>query len=130
MNKRIQAQPVVSSVSLVAFSAAGRPSSSRSVSPDPQKAVESGLLRLCLEIAGSLLRRRLQCGDAVRAIREMRSELTRLLPDCDEARAGSLVDLALELLQVKARGQFRRNPLELSELIARAGNRLRDVADN
>jgi hypothetical protein len=31
---------------------------------------------------------------------------------------------------VKARGQFKRNALELSELIARAGNQLRNAADN
>jgi hypothetical protein len=128
MNKRIQAQPVVSPISLVAFPARNR--SDRSAAPEPRKPVESGLLRLCQEIAGSLLRRRLECGDPVRAIREMRAELVRILPECDETRAGCLIDLALELLHVKARGQFKRNALELSELIARAGNQLRDAADN
>jgi hypothetical protein len=128
MNKRIQAQPVVSPISLVAFPARNR--SERATTPEPRKAVESGLLRLCQEIAGSLLRRRLECGDPVRAIREMRAELVRILPECDEARAGCLIDLALELLHVKSRGQFKRNALELSELIARAGNQLRDAADN
>jgi len=128
MNKRIQAQPVVSPVSLVAFPAQNP--SARSVTPEPRNAVEGGLLRLCQEIAGSLLRRRLESGDPVRAIREMRAELTRILPECDETRAGCLIDLALELLHVKARGQFKRNALELSELIARAGNRLRNTSDN
>jgi len=128
MTKRLQAQPVVSTVSLVAFPATH--SSVRSVTPEPRKPVESGLLRLCEEIAGSLLRRRLECGDTVRVIRGMRSELIRILPGCDETRAGCLVDLALELLHVKARGQFKRNALELSELIARAGNQLRNAADN
>lgn len=128
MNKRIQAQPVVSPVSLVAFPAQNR--TACAITPEPRNAVESGLLRLCQEIAGSLLRRRLESGDPVRAIREMRAELTKILPECGETRAGCLIDLALELLHVKARGQFKRNPLELSELIARAGNQLRDVADN
>lgn len=127
MKKRIQAQAVVSPSSLAPLPWKGR--AAVSVRPEA-KAVENGLLRLCQEIAGSLLRRRLESGDPVRAVREMRRELTRHLPDCDEARAGWLVDLALELLHVKARGQFKRNALELSELIARAANQLRDVADN
>jgi hypothetical protein len=100
------------------------------MTPEPPKAVESGLLRLCEEIAGTLLRRRLESGDPVQVIRGMRTELVRILPGCDETRAGCLVDLALELLHVKARGQFKRNALELSELIARAANRLRDAGDN
>jgi hypothetical protein len=128
MNKRIQAQPVVSAVSLVAFPSPPPPA--RSMTPEPPKAVESGLLRLCEEIAGTLLRRRLESGDPVQVIRGMRTELVRILPGCDETRAGCLVDLALELLHVKARGQFKRNALELSELIARAANRLRDAGDN
>ncbi len=128
MNKRIQAQPVVSPVSVVAFPA--RKTSARAVTPAPGNAVEGGLLRLCQEIAGSLLRRRLECGSPVAAIREMRSELMKVLPECDEKRASCLIDLALELLHVKARGQFKRNALDLSELIARAGNQLRNAADN
>jgi hypothetical protein len=128
MNKRIQAQPVVSPVSLVAFPTPNP--SPRSVTPQPRKPVEGGLLRLCQEVAGSLLRRRLECGDPVRAVRGMRAELIRVLPGCDETRAGHLIDLALELLHVKASGQFKRNALELSELIARAGNHLRNAADN
>ena len=128
MTKRLQAQPVVSTVSLVAFPAPNPPT--RSVAPAPRQAAEGGLLRLCEEIAGVILRRRLECGDPVRVIRGMRSELIRILPGCDETRAGCLIDLALELLHVKARGQFKRNALELSELIARAGNQLRNAADN
>jgi len=34
------------------------------------------------------------------------------------------------LIHVKANGQFKRNALELSELIARAGNQLREVRNN
>ncbi len=94
------------------------------------QAVGSGLLRLCQEIAASLLRRRLESRDPVQAIRETRRELVAHLPGCDEARAGHLVDLALELLHVKARGRYRRNALELSELIARAARQLRDPRDN
>jgi hypothetical protein len=110
--------------------AAVRPGAGGLRPPSPAKAVGGGLLRLCEEIAGTLLRRRLESGDAVGAVRWVRSELVAHLPDCDEARAGRLVDLALELLHVKARGRFRRNPLELSELIAYAGRQLRAPEDN
>ena len=96
----------------------------------PNKAVERGLLRLCEEIAGTLLRRRLEGGDPVEVVRRMRRDLVFHLPDCDETRAGRLVDLALELLHVKAHGRYRRNALELGELIAEAGRRLRDRRDN
>lgn len=129
MNKRIQAQPVVSLSTLASTPSKSRGSAGGAGSAE-RKAVESGLLKLCEEIAGSLLHRRLESGDAVGAVRTMRLELTRHLPDCDATRAGWLVDLALELLHVKSKGRFKRNALELSELIARAGNQLRNVANN
>lgn len=101
-----------------------------SVPVAPAKAAERGLLRLCEEIAGTLLRRRLEGGDPVEVVRRMRRDLVLHLPDCDDSRAGRLVDLALELLHVKAHGRYRRNALELGELIAEAGRRLRDRRDN
>jgi len=130
MKKRIQSQPVVALSKLAILPSKSRGANSASAPRPEEKPVESGLLRLCQEIAGSLLRRRLESGDPVKAVREMRSELVKHLPDCNERRAGQLIDLALELIHVKANGSFKRNPLELSQLIARAGNQLRNVADN
>jgi hypothetical protein len=129
MKIRLQSKPVVSASALVSAPVKSR--IDRSASSDrPVKGLESGLLRLCEDVAGSLLRRHLETGDAVRSVREMRQTLLQVLPGCDETRAGWIVDLALELIQVKAKGQFKRNALELSELIARAGNQLREVRDN
>ncbi len=129
MNKRIQSKPVVSLSALVSPPPTSR-SSAAAGTPVEREAVESGLLRLCEEIAGTLLRRRLESGDPADSVRATRRDLVRYLPDCDEARAGWLVDLALELLHVKSKGRFRRNALELSQLIARAGNQLRELSDN
>ena len=129
MKRRFLSQPVASIASPAPALAACR---SFAAPPHREggKAVERGLLPLCEEIAGSLLRRKLEYADATRAVREVRAELTGRLPGCDDRRAGWLVDLALEVLHVKARGRYQRTALELSELIARAGNQLRDVADN
>lgn len=93
------------------------------------RSVENGLLRLCEEVAGRLLKRCCEANDPERAVREMRAALMSKL-GCDGVRAGRIVDLALELLHVKAHGRFKRNPLELSQLIAFAGNQLRSVSDN
>lgn len=76
-----------------------------------------------------MLRRQLETGDPVRTVREVRRCLVATLR-CDDFRAGQIVDLALELIHVKINGRYRRNPLELSQLIARAGNQLRDLRDN
>lgn len=95
-----------------------------------EEAVEGGLFRLCEEVAGTLLRRVSENGDAATAVRAVRRDLVSHLPDCDIARAGHLIDLALELIRVKSRGRYLRNPLELSELVARAGRRLRNSSDN
>lgn len=76
-----------------------------------------------------MLRRQLETSDPGRTVREVRRCLMATLR-CDATRAGRIVDLALELIHVKINGRYRRNPLELSQLIARAGNQLRDVRDN
>ena len=130
MKIRLQSKPVVSASALASTPAKSRIDQPLHGNLSAEKPVESGLLRLCQEIAGSLLRRHLETGDAARAVREMRRTLLQVLPGCDETRAGWIVDLALELIHVKAKGQFKRNALELSELIARAGNQLREVRDN
>jgi hypothetical protein len=130
MKIRLQSKPVVSASALVSIPAKSRIDQPVHVNVSAEKPVESGLLRLCQEIAGSLLRRHLETGDAVKAVREMRAYLVKTLPDCNQTRAGWIVDLALELIHVKANGQFKRNALELSELIARAGKQLREVRDN
>ena len=129
MKIRLQAKPVVSASALVSAPVKSRIDHPVS-SERPVKDVESGLLRLCEDVAGSLLRRHLEINDAAQAVREMRATLRKVLPGCTEARAGWIVDLALELIHVKANGRFKRNALELSELIARAGNQLREVRDN
>lgn len=101
---------------------------------DPQapeaRRVAGGLMKLCEEIACTLLRNLEDKGEAVAAVRATREALVTHLPDCDAERAGWLVDLALELLHVKAKGRFQRNALELSQLIARAGRQLRNLSDN
>ncbi|PAW63745.1 MAG: hypothetical protein B9S36_04105 [Verrucomicrobiia bacterium Tous-C2TDCM] len=130
MKIRLQSKPVVSASALAAAPVKTRTESAFSGKVPGKKPLESGLLRLCEEIAGSLLRRHLETGDAVQVVREIRACLVTTLPDCNEARAGWIVDLALELMHVKAHGFYQRNALELSELIARAGKQLREVRNN
>ena len=93
------------------------------------EAVEKGLPGLCHEIAGLILRRHIEKSDAVAVRREVRGRLVQMMK-CSEERAERLIDLSLELIHVKIHGRFKRNPLELSLLIARAGNQLREVRDN
>ena len=131
MKNRIEARPVVSPSSLASAPVKNR--IARFVDPcvaTGEKTVESGLLCLCREVAGRLLRRQIETGDAEKTVREMRSLLVKSVPECSEVRARWIVDLALELIHVKKNGTFKRSPLELSLLIARAGNHLRDVRDN
>lgn len=93
------------------------------------EAVEKGLLGLCHEIAGLILRRHIEKNDAVAVRCEVRGRLVQMM-QCSEERAERLIDLSLELIHVKIHGRFQRNPLELGLLIARAGNQLREVGDN
>jgi hypothetical protein len=93
------------------------------------KAVEGGLLRFCHEVAGLIIRRHLSGIDPETVRLEVTERLIGLMK-CSEERAARLVDLSLELIHVKMHGKFERNPLELSLLIARAGNQLRDVSNN
>ncbi len=94
-----------------------------------QKAAGGGLLRFCHEIAGLLIRRHLSGIDPAVARREVAARLIDLMK-CSKERAEWLVELSLEIIHVKTHGRFQRNPLELSLLIARAGNQLRDVSNN
>jgi len=131
MNKRIPSPPA-SAPSLAPVFPSANPAGAkagRGEIPITRKSVESGLLRLCEEVAVNLLKRYFELRDPRGAVRGMRADL-RLALRCDEERAGRIVDLALELIHVKIHGRFRRNTLELSQLIARAGNQLRDLSDN
>ncbi len=94
-----------------------------------QESAQRGLLGLCHEIAGLILRRQMEKNDAVAVRREVRAKLVELM-SCTEDRAERLIDLSLELIHVKIHGRYRLNPLELSLLIARAGNQLREVGGN
>ncbi len=67
--------------------------------------------------------------DAAAVRREVRARLMQMM-SCTAERAERLIELSLELIHVKIHGRYRRNPLELSLLIARAGNQLREVGDN
>lgn len=101
----------------------------KAVRPAKPKAAQGGLLRFCHEIAGLLIRRHLAGIQPEAARQEVRERLIQLM-SCSEERAEWLVDLSLELIHVKMHGKFERNPLELSLLIARAGNQLRDLSSN
>ena len=94
-----------------------------------EKKSESGLLGLCHEIAGLLLRRYAENSDASVVRGEVKGELMRMMV-CNAERADHLLELALELIHVKAKGKYKRNALELSFLIARAGDQVRNVGDN
>ncbi|MDP4792615.1 MAG: hypothetical protein NWR21_06065 [Verrucomicrobiales bacterium] len=94
-----------------------------------EESVRSGLLGLCHEIAGLILRRHQEKNDPVAVRREVRARLVQMM-SCTEERAERLIDLSLELVHVKIHGRYRRNPLELSILIARAGNQLREIGAN
>lgn len=91
--------------------------------------MRSGLLGLCHEIAGLILRRHQEKNDPVAVRCEVRARLVQMM-SCTEERAERLIDLSLELVHVKIHGRYRRNPLELSILIARAGNQLREIGAN
>lgn len=94
-----------------------------------EESVRSGLLGLCHEIAGLILRRHQEKNDPAAVRREVRARLVQMM-SCTEERAERLIDLSLELVHVKIHGHYRRNPLELSILIARAGNQLREIGAN
>lgn len=109
----------------------GTPESSagKAVTRQESESLRSGLLGLCHEIAGLLLRRQIEQNDAAAVRREVRARLVKMMA-CTGERADRLIDLSLELIHVKIHGRYDRNPLELSLLIARAGNQLREVRDN
>lgn len=96
---------------------------------EKKKSEGSGLLGLCHEIAGLLLRRYAENTAAPAVRREVKGKLMQMMA-CDAKRADHLLDLALELIHVKAKGRYKRNALELSLLIARAGDQVRNVEDN
>jgi hypothetical protein len=129
-------QPLISSVRPSSRAASTRqpgrsslPTPVAGTQPTDRESVSRGLLGLCHEIAGLILRRQMEKNDAVAVRREVRARLVQMM-SCTEERAERLIDLSLELIHVKIHGRFQRNPLELSLLIARAGNQLRSVGDN
>jgi len=105
------------------------PTTGPAKSATERESAQSGLLGLCHEIAGLILRRQMEKNDAAAVRREVRARLMQMM-SCTAERAERLIELSLELIHVKIHGRYRRNPLELSLLIARAGNQLREVGDN
>lgn len=93
------------------------------------ESARSGLLGLCHEIAGLILRRHAEGKDAVTVRREVSANLVRVMA-CPTERAERLIDLSLELIHLKVHGRYQRDALELSLLIAQAANQLRKVGDN
>ena len=78
-----------------------------------------GLMSLCKEIAGMLIKRYAETGNPRKACDEVRSVLTEKI-DCSSERAIAMIDLALELIRLNCYGEYRRNDLELSLLVSKA----------
>lgn len=78
-----------------------------------------GLMSLCKEIAGTLIKRYAETGNPRKACDEVRSVLTEKI-DCSPERAIAMIDLALELIRLNCYGEYRRNDLELSLLVSKA----------
>ncbi len=85
-----------------------------------------GLMSLCKEIAGTLIRRYAETGDPRKACDEVRSVLTEKL-DCGSERAIAMIDLALELIRLNSYGEYRRNDLEMSLLVSKAAGHLGEL---
>lgn len=83
------------------------------------KNVESALLELCREIAGTLLRGIQKRQNPYRVRSTLCEDLQRVggfSPD----QAESLVDLAIELIRAKSSGEYRRDESGISSLVTRA----------
>lgn len=97
--------------------------------PPLGETVEKSLMALCREIAGALLGMYSMEVDAKCVRREICEKLKKTV-ECSQAQANSLFDLSLELVHVQSYGHYRRNPLELSLLIATATGQFRSTEDN
>ncbi|MEM7698848.1 MAG: hypothetical protein AAF236_10630 [Verrucomicrobiota bacterium] len=87
------------------------------------------LLNLAREIAGALLRFHAEgrCPKETRVI--VAAALVEQLK-CRRFEAERMIDLALEVIHLQAKGSFQRNTLELSYLIAQATGQVREVEAN
>jgi hypothetical protein len=81
--------------------------------------VETALLSLCHEVAGTLIRG-LQSDGNPSKIRKLVSERLREKLEIERAQADCLVELSIELIRVKSMGRYQRNPIEMGSLIAGA----------
>jgi hypothetical protein len=93
------------------------------------KSPSVGLVSLCKEIAGTLIRRYADTGDPRGACDEVHAVLTDKL-DCDPDRAIAMIDLALELIRLNSYGEYRRNDLEMSLLVSKAAGHLGEAGLN
>lgn len=87
------------------------------------------LMALCREIAGAMLCRHASSEEATTSRRLICDGLVEKA-GCDRFQAERLIDLSLELIHVHCYGTYRRNPVELSLLIAQATGQQRDGSLN
>jgi hypothetical protein len=87
------------------------------------------LMALCREIAGALLCRYASNEEASVSRRVILDGLVGKI-GCEVFQAERLIDLSLELIHVHSYGSYRRNPVELSLLIAQATGQQRDGSLN
>jgi len=88
-----------------------------------------GLMKFCRELALLMIRRHAGEEDACQIRQTLAAELQSEI-SCTALQAGSLIDLALEIIHVRVHGTYRRSPLELSYLIAMANGAVGDLSAN
>lgn len=81
--------------------------------------IETALLSLCCEIAGTLIRG-LQEMKNPRSVRILVSEQLREKLEIQRSQADCIVALSIELIRVKSAGRFLRDPAEMKSLISGA----------
>jgi len=94
-----------------------------------EEAEGMSLLSFCRELAGHLIRR-YRSGDEPAEVRATFEEELAGALECDPFQAECLVELAIEVLHVKVHGKYRRDPVELSFLIAQTTGVVREVSWN
>ena len=87
------------------------------------------LWKLCRELFDLLIRRYLAERDLTGLKERLQASLIVVL-NCNPSQARCLVDLSIELIHRRVHGQYRRNPAELSYLMATAAGAVENLRSN
>lgn len=94
-----------------------------------KKPGEGRTLKLAEKVAVLLIKGTISARDGARVREEMCRTLMKQF-GFERARAQSVIDLAKEIIQFRCYGRYRRTPLEMNLLLARAAGTVGEVASN